>query len=61
MIKQLRYIRTKKCDHRKHCNIYKKDDYTCNEAGGQFYGDGRYAGCYRSLEEFGKESRYYKN
>lgn len=52
---------TKKCKHRKYCNIYKKDDHTCNETGGEFYGAGRYAGCYRSLEEFGKESKYWKD
>jgi hypothetical protein len=49
-----------KCKFTKHCNCYRVDDDTCNKERGWFYGIGRGGGCYRSLEESGKESKYYK-
>jgi hypothetical protein len=49
-----------KCKFTKHCNCYRVDDDTCNKERGWFYGVGRGGGCYRSLEEHGKESTYFK-
>ena len=50
----------KKCKYRKHCKLYSIDNYVCNESGGEFYGAGRYAGCYRSIEDQCKASSYWK-
>jgi hypothetical protein len=52
-----------KCKFIKHCNHYSKDSYVCNKDSGNAYGFGiefRPGGCYRNLEEKGKESIYWK-
>ncbi len=49
-----------KCRFWKHCNIYREEDDTCNENKGWFYGIGRGGGCYRSLDDEGKLSSYYR-
>ena len=50
----------KKCKYRRHCKLYRCDEYVCNEVGGAYYGYDRYAGCYRSIEEKGKASSCWK-
>ena len=53
-------IFSKKCKFWKHCKSYEVDNDVCNKLKGWFYGFGRGGGCYRSLEEKGKDSSYYK-
>jgi hypothetical protein len=49
-----------KCKFTKHCNCYREGDETCDKTKGWYYGVGRGGGCYRSLKEKGKGSKYYK-
>ena len=38
-----------KCEFANVCRIYSKDSIVCNEEAGNYYGDGRAAGCVRTL------------
>lgn len=40
-----------KCKYYKKCEKYSEVSVTCNKIGGEYYGSGRYAGCYIKLEE----------
>lgn len=52
-----------KCRFHKVCTVYRKEDAICEKENGNAYGgfmEIRGGGCYRSLEEKGKESNYYR-
>jgi hypothetical protein len=51
-----------KCDYWKHCSLYQKDSYVCNNNSGNAYGsygEFRPGGCYRDLDKNGKQSKYW--
>jgi hypothetical protein len=50
-----------KCKFWKHCKLY-SDHPNCTKTGGNAYGvlEFRGGGCYRNIEENGKESKYWK-
>ena len=39
-----------KCKYRKKCKSYDEMSHTCN-VDQEYYGNGRYAGCYRDMED----------
>lgn len=39
-----------KCKYNKICKNYSDISITCAKTAGEYYGDGRFAGCYRKLE-----------
>lgn len=49
-----------KCRYWKHCTLYRYVNNSCNKSSGDAYGIGRKGGCYRDLEENGKDSKFYK-
>ncbi len=51
----------KKCKFIKHCNCYNPNGLCDTNGAEGFYEWGRHAGCYRSLLNEGKESRYWKD
>lgn len=53
-----------RCKFWRHCNKYTDDDVICNNNMGNYYGLGlefRPGGCYRDIEESGKQSQYWKD
>ena len=45
------FITQGKCKYYDVCDLSRPDNQTCTKDRGQFYGFGRYGGCYRRLEE----------
>lgn len=40
-----------KCKYNKTCSGYDEVNTACTKNGGEYYGDGRYCGTYRNLED----------
>jgi len=40
-----------KCKYYNDCSLMRPDNIACTKNRGQYYGHGRYAGCYRRFEE----------
>ncbi len=57
IVKYYLYGKCRFSDHRK---FFREEDTTCSKERGYYYGIGRGGGCYRSLDEKGKESSYYR-
>lgn len=52
-----------RCKFQKNCTLYSKMSHACNKSEGNAYGTGfefRPGGCYRSLEENGNKSKFWK-
>ena len=48
-----------KCKFWKSCNCFSKGSFVCTKTKGNYYGTSRQGGCYRDLEEKGKDSPYW--